>query len=356
MRILFLVPYPAEEAPSQRFRFEQYLSTLTEAGYEYSIQSFLTKNAWKKFYKAGNFVPKAMGLFVGYMRRAQMLLKLHQFDFVFIHRELSPAGPAILSWLISRVWKKKIIYDFDDAIWLTNYSENNKLFAKMKSYGNSKALMKRSWKNSCGNRWLVEQAKPFNPNSYYIPTTIDTVKAHNRIREINLDSPVIGWTGSHSTISYLENILPQLEVLYARYTFELVVISNLPPEFTFPSMRFIEWNAETEIDDLLQMDIGLMPLPESRWAEGKCGLKALQYMALGIVPAVSPIGVNQTIVDDHKNGIHVRDGGWEEALSGLLSSPKKTLEMSQKTRKLIIEDYSVLANEAKFLHLFAQNQ
>jgi glycosyltransferase involved in cell wall biosynthesis len=354
MRILFLVPYPIQEAPSQRFRFEQYLSTLKEAGYDCTIQSFLTKKAWLKFYKAGNFVPKALGLFLGYMRRAQMLLTLHKFDFVFVHRELSPAGPPLLSWLISKVWKKKIIYDFDDAIWLTNYSENNKLFARLKSYENSKTLMKRSWKNSCGNHWLVDQAKAFNPSSFYIPTTIDTVKAHNRVREINLKSPVIGWTGSHSTISYLESILPQLRELVAKHPFELVVISNLAPEFTFPSMRFIKWNAATEIDDLLQIDIGLMPLPESRWAEGKCGLKALQYMALGIVPAVSPIGVNSSIVTHQVNGIHVLDGQWEKALSDLLCSPEKTLDMGRKTRDLIIEDYSVLANEAKFLHLFAQ--
>ncbi len=353
MHILFLVPYPLKEAPSQRFRFEQYLPKLDEAGYSYAVQSFLTPKAWKKFYKPGNYFSKAVGFLGGYLRRAQMLFQLHKYDVVFIHRELSPAGPPLLSWLIAKVWKKKIVYDFDDAIWLTNYSDNNKLFAWLKSYGNSKALMRRSWKNSCGNHWLVEQAKFFNQNSFYIPTTIDTVNSHDRIRTINLDSPVIGWTGSHSTISYLENILPQLHALHKKRPFELVVISNLPPEFTFPSMRFVKWNAHTEIDDLLQIDIGLMPLPDSRWAEGKCGLKALQYMSLGIVPVVSPIGVNTSIVTHQLNGIHVSDEMWAEELYTLLTSPESTLEMSRKTRELIIDQYSVLANEAKFLHLFA---
>ena len=45
-----------------------------------------------------------------------------------------------------------------------------------------------------------------------------------------------------------------------------------------------------------------MPMPDKVWAHGKCGFKALQYMALGIPAVVSNVGVNVDIVDHEVNG------------------------------------------------------
>ncbi|MGZ9928063.1 glycosyltransferase, partial [Escherichia coli] len=48
--------------------------------------------------------------------------------------------------------------------------------------------------------------------------------------------------------------------------------------------------------------MGLMPLPETEWALGKCGFKAIQYMALGIPAVVSGIGANKVIVPNGQAG------------------------------------------------------
>ena len=126
MNILILAPYPKGEAPSQRFRFEQYLDILTANGISFQYKPFLTEKAWKILYLPGKHAPKAFWILLGFLKRAALLMTVHKYDYVFIHREASPIGPPVFEWLIAKVCRKKIIYDFDDAIWLANTSEQNK--------------------------------------------------------------------------------------------------------------------------------------------------------------------------------------------------------------------------------------
>src|SRR5690349_4567143 len=127
MKILFVVPYPQGEAPSQRFRFEQYLDELTKRGYSYKISAFLNKKTWNVLYKKGYFFIKLSGLILGYTRRLTDLANIGEYDVVFIHREAVPFGPSFFSWFIAKIARKKIVFDFDDAVWLPNVSKSNKL-------------------------------------------------------------------------------------------------------------------------------------------------------------------------------------------------------------------------------------
>src|SRR5690554_6892104 len=102
MRILFLVPYPLGKAPSQRFRFEQYLEILTAKKYSYVLQPFLDEKAWIRIYKPGNLLLKAFDVLKGYAKRFLILPKVSRFDFVFIHREAAFFGPPVIEWLIAR--------------------------------------------------------------------------------------------------------------------------------------------------------------------------------------------------------------------------------------------------------------
>src|SRR6186713_282224 len=118
-KILFLVPYPVGESPSQRFRFEQYFSLLKDRGVQYRVQSFLNSHNWQLFFKPGNTFVKAWALLLGFGKRWVVLFQTLTYDFVFIHRETTPLGPPVMEWIMAKVLVRKIIYDFDDAIWLT---------------------------------------------------------------------------------------------------------------------------------------------------------------------------------------------------------------------------------------------
>ena len=356
MRILFLVPYPSGRAPSQRFRFEQYLDALTVHGHTYQLAPFTSVATWDILYQPGHAVKKVSGILAGFVRRLFLLFSVPIYDFVFVHREAAPVGPPVFEWLIAKVLGKKIIYDFDDAIWLANTSEVNKIAAGVKWHHKVADICRWAYKNSCGNTYLADYARQFNPTAVVNPTTIDTVHLHNQVRDQTAPGRlVIGWTGTHSTLKYLDQVVPVLAKLEAEgLDFEFRVISNQLPALPLRSLVFLRWQKSTEIADLLGFHVGLMPLEDDLWAQGKCAFKALQYMALGIPALVSPVGMNKEVVQHGQNGfVCATPAEWETSLRQLLADAGLRQRLGQTARQTIEQRYSVRANTANFLALFS---
>ena len=354
--ILFLIPYPPGRAPSQRFRFEQYLDALTAHGHQYRLAPFLTVATWAILYSPGKTTAKALGILGGFVRRVRLLFAVPTYDYVFVHREAAPVGPPVLEWLIAKVLSRKIIYDFDDAIWLANTSEANKIAASVKWHHKVADICRWAYKNSCGNIYLADYARQFNLNSVVNPTTIDTVYLHNQVRDQAAPGRiVIGWTGTHSTLKYLDQLVPVLAKLEAEgLDFEFRVISNQPPVLPLGCLVFLPWCKETEITDLLGFHVGLMPLEDDPWAKGKCAFKALQYMALGIPALVSPVGMNTEVVQHGQNGfVCATPAEWETSLRQLLADASLRQRLGEAARTTIEQRYSVNANTPNFLALFS---
>lgn len=354
MKILILCPYPPQQAPSQRFRFEQYLDFLTEKHILYRQESFLDSSTWKILYQKGHFFQKIKGILKGFLKRFLVLFSVFSYDYVLVHREASPLFFPIFEYIIAVIFRKKIIFDFDDAIWLPNTSENNRGVAWLKFHQKTRLICSWAYKISAGNDFLCDYARSFNANVVYNPTTVDTENWHNSPKIHENKKVVIGWTGTHSTMQYLNELLPVFENLEKKYDFELLIISNQKPDFELKSLRFCVWKKETEIADLLQMDIGIMPLQDDAWAKGKCGFKALQYMALGIAAVVSPVGVNAQIVDENENGFLCENlEDWENKLTLLLENFELRQQMGFAARQKIVQNYSVVSNRDNFLRLFS---
>ncbi|AHM59924.1 glycosyltransferase [Flammeovirgaceae bacterium 311] len=358
MNILFIVPYPEGEAPSQRFRFEQYFGVLKEEGHHYTVASFIDLDTWKILYKSGNGTKKALGIARGFWNRLLLLPSLAKYEWVFIHREAAPLGPPLFEWLITKVFRKKVIYDFDDAIWLPNTSEQNKLAAGLKWHHKVASICRWSTRVSCGNAYLANWARQYNSQVVLNPTTIDTVHLHNRLKEHREGPVTLGWTGTHSTGKYLKPLQPLLNRLAQKYPLvNFLVISNQAPELEVPRLEFRKWRKETEAEDLLRMDIGLMPLTADQWSEGKCGFKALQYMALGIPAVISPVGVNNIIIQHGENGFLAdTPDEWEAYLSQLIEQVQLRSGMGLLARNTVEEAFSVSANRTTFLRLFTSTR
>jgi glycosyltransferase involved in cell wall biosynthesis len=357
MKILFLAPYPLGQAPSQRFRFEQYLNLLEEKGFTFWFQSFWDEKAWAILYKPEFVFHKTMGFLKGILRRFAILFQLSKIDFVFIHRECLPIGPPIIEWIIAKVLRKKIIYDFDDAIWLHNTSEENKLISQLKWHGKVKNICQWSYQVSAGNEYLCGFAKRFSRSVILNPTTIDTEKLHNPslYQKKNNDQVIIGWTGTHSTLPYLNELMPVFESLHKKLygQFKVLVIADKKPPFNLPFLEFLPWAKEKEINDLMKFDIGVMPLTNDEWANGKCGFKALQYMALEIPTIASPVGVNTTIIAHQLDGLLASTGTeWSNLLERLITDESLRKKIGMKGREKVIANYSMASNSSTFLSLF----
>jgi glycosyltransferase involved in cell wall biosynthesis len=282
-----------------------------------------------------------------------LLFKLQQADFIFIHREAAQIGPPIFEWIIAKVLRRKYVYDFDDAIWLPNYSESNAKFHRLKAYWKVRYCMKWASQITAGNAYLADYARQFNPNVQIVPTTIDTENHHNIMTDHQSQELTIGWTGTHTTMHYLDELVPVLKSLEQKYAFTFLVISNQSNEYDLKFLKFVKWNKATEIEDLAKINIGVMPLKKDIWSEGKCGFKGLQYMALEIPTIMSPVGVNSTIVQNGINGFLVEtQEEWYEVLEKLILDRSLRIQIGKAGKRRIDEAYSVLANQEKYLNLF----
>lgn len=353
-KILFMVPYPVRHAPSQRFRVELFEPYLQEDDIKYTIAPFIDAHTWHILYKQGSALQKAWGIVKGYLKRLKtVLIDVHGYDYVFVHREAAPMGPPVFEWIVAKLWRKKMIFDFDDAIWIPNTSSENKLVSLLKSFWKVKYICKWSYAVVGGNDYLCNFARQYNNNVVLIPTCVDMERMHNKIKEHTEQQVTIGWTGSHSTLPYLDEIMDVLVYAERELNTKFILIANKKPELPLKNWEFVNWAEATEIDDLLKIDVGVMPLKDDSWSEGKCGFKLIQYLSLGIPAVASPVGVNKVIIEEGVNGYlcQTKDQ-WQQAIKKLVTDIQQRKNAGKAGRTKMLEEYSTSANKEKFIALF----
>ncbi len=352
--ILFLCMHPRGGAPSQRFRFEQYIPILEDHGFEVSQEPFLDEKTDGIFYHSGHVVQKILGVAMGYFRRFKLLSRAQEYDYVFVHLEVTPMGPPLIEMILLKLGGR-VIYDIDDAIFLDRVFRKNRLVSFLKWPSRVTHLTRYSYKVVTVNQYLHDWAKRFNKNVTIIPTTVDpdihhprNVDKHNRI-------PVLGWTGSHSTAPYLDIVRPVLKELQETHDFCFHVICDIDPAFPeIENYHFYPWNKKTEIVDLQRFDIGLMPVPNTDWAKGKIGFKAIQYSALGLPSVVSDVGSGREVVNDGITGYVVSNDRdeWHDALIRLIEDPELRSKLGRAARRHILDRYTILSQSQNYINLF----
>lgn len=350
--ILFLCLHRPGRSPSQRFRFEQYPAYLEANGYRCRFSWLLNEQDDKFFYSRGKLFPKGWIVLKSVLKRLIETWHASDYDIVFVQREAFMLGTAFFEKKFSK--KTKLVFDFDDSIWLQNISEANRMFSIFKDAAKTEKIIRVAHLVVAGNRYLADFAKQFNPNVVIIPTTIDT-DLYKPVLKTPEEKICIGWSGSITTIEHMETKLYALAEVKKKYGQKVYfkIIGDGKYNSGLLQTKGLPWIKDTEVEDMSEFDIGIMPLPDTEWAKGKCGLKGLQYMALGIPTVMSPVGVNAEIISDGENGfLAASDEEWVAKLSLLIESFELRKKLGEAGRKTVEEKYSVCANRRLYLDYF----
>ncbi|MES2513646.1 MAG: glycosyltransferase family 4 protein [Bacteroidota bacterium] len=351
-KILIIADHRLNRSPSQRYRFEQYLPFFKANGFDWELSEIITEKDDRIFYHPGNYLQKAWILFKSLFIRLNDLRRAKQFDVIFIQREALLLGSSFFE---KQFYKRgKVIFDFDDSIWLLDTSPENKKFEFLKNPDKTNINIAHAHIVIAGNNYLASYAKEFNQNTVIIPTTIDT-DFHKPATELrNKDKVVIGWSGSISTIKHFENSIPFLKKLIAKYPnkLEIHVIGQAAYAHSEIAVVSKSWSAASEVADLNCFDIGIMTLPDDQWAQGKCGLKGLSYMACGIATVMSPVGVNKDIIQHGVNGyLAETEQQWIDSLSQLIENHQLREQIGSAGRETVVKNYSVNAHKHRYLEV-----
>jgi len=354
VRIHFLVPYPKDQAPSQHLKFEQYYGRFEKAGCEVVHDAFYSLELYRSLSRP-EFWRKAIGVLWACLKRLRSLWTAWRSDLVYVCLEAMPLGPPVLEWVIVRILKRPMVYDIDDLIYLKKPGSRDPLPTLWDRRRKVEFIMRASRHVIVCTPHLEKVARSVNGNVTRISSTIETAKYTCRTRHA-VPRVTLGWSGSFSTSPYLHLLDHVLSVLQRRYGVKIRVIGD--EKFAVPGIEIeaLPWRLETEVEDLLKIDVGLYPLPHEEWVLGKSGLKALQYMGLGIPAVMTPIGANLEIVSHGENGVFAdAEEEWISVVSALIEDQGMRERIGKAGRKTVEERYSVECNWPLYLDIVQQS-
>jgi glycosyltransferase involved in cell wall biosynthesis len=338
MKILFLTRY-GQKGASSRLRTLQYLPWLEEAKIECVFSPLIDDEVLSQKYRRGTY--SLLALLIAYRRRIQVLLVRDQFDLIWIEKEALPWFPLWLEQLF--LVGKPYVLDFDDAIF-HNYDLHSLKLVRFFYGRRIDYLMKGSCLVIAGNQYLACRAQDAGaPWVEIVPTVIDLDRYNPQgaAKSVAVDGlPRVVWIGSPSTAKYLQLIADPLQSLAQRLPFVLRVIGGGAVSIPGVQTEVMEWSEATEVQALQLADVGIMPLEDTPWEQGKCGYKLIQYMACGLPAIGSEASANNDIVVSGQTGMLVRTAqDWLESLEALLGDAALRHRMGAAGRARVEQMY-----------------
>ncbi|HPN85146.1 MAG TPA: glycosyltransferase family 4 protein [Victivallales bacterium] len=331
-KILFLLK--SDHTPSSRIRGLDLVKLLSVPGDNIECQvEYIPKNIFK---------------------RHLLFRKLHKYDTVILQKRL----PSLIDMHEIRRTSKKLIFDFDDAIYLKNSSPSQNIsdyesWTRLRKF---KRVVENSDLVVAANRVLAEKAGCFTEKEkiHIIPSGIEVEKYKQKNNYQISSTPVIGWIGTKSTLRYLDMMSEALREIRKRYDFVLRVISDADYKCDGIKVENIRWNIERQFEEISLFDIGIMPLSEDPFSEGKSAYKLLQYLASGVPSVCSPVGMNKDVAGNNEYALTANGNDeFQTQISLLIENCEIREKLGKTGRRMVKEKYDmpVLANLWKKLLL-----
>ena len=353
-RLLVITPVP-EGGAGFRYRIQQYLPFLAAEGIDVCVRPFYSERLFELVLRPHALGKRALLFAERAARRLAQLATLGGFDGVFLYREAFPLGPPWWEWVCAKGWRKPIIFDFDDAIFLGDTSDTNRFLRGLKWPSRVGEILRWSRHVIAGNSFLASYARTYQPAVSVIPSSIDTERFRPRGRNTRETSEplVIGWIGTPTTAKYLQSLDGVFRQLARQHAFTVKVVGA---GYALPmsGVRLDErpWDLAREVEEFATCDIGVYPMWDDAWSRGKCGLKALQFMACGVPVVAARVGMNCEIIEEGANGLlAASDSEWVAALSRLLDDSSLRQRLGQAGRETVEARYSLAVNAPKFVRV-----
>jgi glycosyltransferase involved in cell wall biosynthesis len=334
---------------SSRIRTYQYVPALKTLGIDVQVSPLLRDSYIERLYEKQG--ANWFSVLSDYLKQAIQLFNARKFDLIWIEKELFPNLPPWFEQILNARGVRYIV-DYDDAIFhnydLSPHPAKQLLAKKIDK------VMRNSTLVVCGNAYLADRAQ--SANAHYveiIPTVID-LERYEVLQPPVRDHVIVGWIGSPSTVKYLDMVVPALEALTSEFPLKLRVIGA---KFASSGLAIDcrPWSEASEVKEIQDFDIGIMPLRDSPWERGKCGYKLIQYMACGKPVVASPVGVNQELVRPEVNGyLAWTVDDWINAFRALVSNSQRRVLMGAQGRSSVEKSYSLQVTAPRMAQVFEE--
>lgn len=355
-RLLVLCPYPVGVAAGQRFKYEQYFSDWQRAGWTIEVASFFDRATWDVLWVRGKGVRRVLGTLQGLVRRLWTLRRVRQFDCIYVFMWITPFGSSLAERLC-RKRAPRLIYDIEDNIVSSTPIGMGALTRVMFEMRRAKAvfLARNADEVIVASPLIVEEtANVARGRVHLIPPSLDVDRIRPTAEIAERPRPVVGWTGTFSSRPYLDLVASPLRELAKRADFEFRVIGNFEYDVPGVRTRVVRWSAEREAADLQELDIGIYPLPEDEWTNGKAGLKIIQYQSAGLPCVASDAPLSREQIRQGETGYLVRSHQeWVERLGELLADASLRRRMGAAGRCDAVARYGRDVVSAKYLDVLA---
>ncbi|TDD98380.1 glycosyltransferase family 4 protein [Flavobacterium cellulosilyticum] len=347
MKILFFTKYN-ELGPSSRYRVYQYIDSFEKAGIQVDVMPFFGSR-----YFTNNLGAKIVYTLYCYLRRKLSLLNVFNYDIIYVEYELFPYFPALFEKLF-KLLKVKYIVDYDDAIF-HHYNTSKNGFIRLMLSNKIDSVIKNASYVISGSPYLTQYISELNTNCVEIPTSVSSTIYHQLFEKKVNNVFTIGWIGSKTTSVNVLSLLPVFEKLSSKFEFQLNLIGfdeQLSSKLQHLNVHFIKWDAKTEIDQIKRFDVGIMPLENTAFNQGKCGFKLVQYMGCSLPTISSPLEANLKINRNKKNLHATSNQEWMDAFEKVYENQSYYREVGLANYNDFLKYYTIESNYERYIEVF----
>ena len=341
MKVLAIVPYHLDFCAGQRFRIELWAKSLASRGIDVQFLSFMDESLAEVFYQKNKSLQKASLLLNYFVKQFARTVTATKPDIIFIYREASLVGPAIIEKIVRR-WKIPIVYDIDEPLFVPYVSPTSGRWSKLKFFSKVDELFKLSDCVFAVNKAIADYASKFNDNVCIVPMTVDVERYKPNEASINNEKPVIAWVGTRTNQPNVRLVVPAMNELVKEKEFTFRIIADEEMKFDGLDVDFVPWSYNIEVPKLQEAQIGIVPNIKNDWSRWKFFFKTIQFMSLGMPVVATANGTNLEIIEDGVNGFLVdNEKDWYEKLKLLMEQPDLRKKFGENARKTVLQRFDI---------------